>query len=141
MWRSGVSLVTWFKLRDDAGRPSSTTFQSGLYFRCDGGLSCDTPKPSLRAFRFPFVAFRSGRRVYFWGRTPSGKRATVIVQQKVGRRWKRLRLLTTNNFGIFSKRVRSARRGGLRALLRDGSDQSVAFSLTRPPDLPVNPFG
>jgi hypothetical protein len=32
MWRSGVSLVTWFKLRDDAtlGRPNSATFQSGL---------------------------------------------------------------------------------------------------------------
>jgi hypothetical protein len=143
MWRSGVSLVTWFKLRDDAtlDRPSNATFQSGLYFRCEGSLSCDRPKPSLRAFRFPFVAFRSGRRLYFWGRAPSGKQTRVIVQQKVGHRWKRLRILKTNGFGIFSKRIRTHRRGRLRALLRDGSDRSAAFSLTRPPDLSVNPFG
>jgi hypothetical protein len=143
MWRAGVSLVTWYKIRDDAtlGLPNSSTFQSGLYFRCDESLSCDKPKPSLRAFRFPFVAFRSGRRVYFWGRTPGGKRAKVIVQQRVGKRWKRLRVLKTNGFGIFSRRVRTFRRGSLRTQLRDGSDRSVAFSLTRPPDMPVNPFG
>jgi hypothetical protein len=143
MWRAGVSLVTWYKIRDDAtrGRPNSSAFQSGLYFRCDDTPACDRPKPSLRAFRFPFVAFRSGRRVYFWGRTPSGKRTRVIVQQRVGKRWKRLRVLRANRYGIFSRRVRTFRRGRLRALLRGGSDQSVAFSLKRPPDLPVNPFG
>jgi hypothetical protein len=143
MWRAGVSLVTWYKLRDEAtgGRSNSSTFQSGLYFRCGDTLSCDKPKPSLRAFRFPFVAFRSGRRVYFWGRTPGGKRKKVIVQQRVGKRWKRLRVPRVDGHGIFSRRVRTFRRGRLRALLQDGSDRSVAFSLRRPPDLPVNPFG
>jgi hypothetical protein len=143
IWRAGVSLVTWYKIRDDAtnGRPNSSTFQSGLYFRCDDTLPCDKPKPSLRAFRFPFVAFRSGRRVYVWGRTPGGKRAKVIVQQRVGKRWKRLRVLRANRYGIFSRRIRTSRRGRLRAVLRGGSDWSVAISLKRPPDRPVNPFG
>jgi hypothetical protein len=142
MWRSGVSLVTWFKLRDDGddGQPDSQIFQSGLYFRCQT-LSCDRPKPSLRAFRFPFVAFRSGRRVYFWGRTPDGKRGKVIVQQRRGSRWKRLRGVRTNRYGIFSRRVRTHRHGRLRAVLPGGSDWSVAFSLKRPRDLAVNPFG
>jgi hypothetical protein len=65
----------------------------------------------------------------------------VIVQQRAGKHWKRLRVLRANADGIFSRRVRTSRRGRLRALLRDGSDRSVAFSLKRPPDLPVNPFG
>jgi len=143
MWRSGVSLVTWFKLRDDGpsgGKRNSQIFQSGLYFRC-WSLACDTPKPALRAFRYPFVAIRSGRRVYVWGRIPSGKGGTVIVQQRVGKRWRRLRRLSTNEYGIFSRRIPTRRRGGLRAVLADGSDVSVAFSLVRPPDRPVNPFG
>ncbi len=142
MWRSGVSLVTWFKLRDDAtlGRPDSATFQSGFYLRC-GELSCDKPKLSLYAFRFPLAAFRSGRRVYVWGRTPSGKRATVIVQQKTGRRWRRLARLRANRYGIFQRRIRTRGRGPVRARLSRGQGTSLAFSLQRPRDFPVNPFG
>ena len=60
MWYSGVSLVTWYRLRDG---PPEGPVQSGLWFRCTDGIACDTPKSSsLKAFRFPFVAFRSGRR-------------------------------------------------------------------------------
>jgi hypothetical protein len=142
MWKAGVSLVTWFKLRDDAanGRPHSDSFESGLYFRCQT-LSCDRPKPALQAFRFPFVAFRNGRRVYFWGRTPSGKRGRVIVEQAVGKRWKRLAQMRTDRYGIFSRRVRTSRKGRLRARLAGGGTQARPFSLRRPPDLPVNPFG
>ena len=116
MWHAGVSMVTWYKLRDDetSGRPHSATFECGLYYRC-GTLACDRPKPSLQAFRFPFVAFRSGRRVYVWGRTPTSKPARVIVQQRVGRRWKRLARLRANRYGIFSRRIRTSRRGKLRA--------------------------
>ena len=147
IWKAGVSLVTWYKLRDDAalGRPNSAAFQCGLYFRCPGGLACDQPKPALRAFRFPFVAFRSGRHVYVWGRTPSGERVRVIVEQRFqkGRqgRWRRVARLRADRYGIFSRRWRTSRRGRLRAVLRGGRDFSAAFSLKRPPDRPVNPFG
>ncbi len=142
MWHAGVSMVTWYKLRDDEtnGRPHSATFESGLYYRC-GTLSCDRAKPSLQAFRFPFVAFRSGRRVYVWGRTPTSKPARVIVQQRVGRRWKRLGRLRANRYGIFSRRIRTSRRGKLRARMAKSGEGSISFSLRRPPDLPVNPFG
>ena len=69
MWYAGVSLVTWYRLRDG---PPDGPVQSGLWFRCTDGIACDAPKPSsLKAFRFPFVAFRSGKRhVRVWGRTP-----------------------------------------------------------------------
>jgi hypothetical protein len=144
MWRAGVSLVAWFQLRDDAndGRPQRQLFQSGLYFRCSTGLACDRPKRAREAFRFPFVAFRSTRRrVHAWGRTPFGRPRAVVVEQRVGRRWRRLARLRSNRYGIFSKRLRTHRRGRLRARLPRKREASVPFSLTRPPDQPFYPFG
>jgi len=141
MWRSGVTLATWFQLRDDLDPnvPKSKEFTSGLYFRCSGGLSCDRPKPALAAFRFPFVAFRSGRRVLVWGRTPGGKRDKVRVQQRRGGRWVGLARLRTDRYGIFTRRVRPAGRGALRAMGAGG--RSRPFSLKRPRDLAISPFG
>jgi hypothetical protein len=142
MWKAGVSLATWYKLRDAAanGNSHSDTFESGLYFRCQT-LSCDQPKPALKAFRFPFVAYRRGKRVAVWGRTPSSKRASVVVEQAAGRRWKRLAKLRANRYGIFSRRIRSSRKGRVRARVLKPAERSLPFSLKRPPDLPVNPFG
>jgi hypothetical protein len=57
MWDQGVSLVTWFLIRDQPFT-STTPFQAGLYFRGSNGMTSDTPKLALTAFRFPFVAFR-----------------------------------------------------------------------------------
>ena len=52
VWRSGVSLLTWFGLED---RRSPSPYQSGLYFHARS-LELARPKPVLTAFRFPFVA-------------------------------------------------------------------------------------
>jgi hypothetical protein len=143
MWRAGVSLVTWFQLRDDApeGRPHSQVFQSGLYLRCSGGIECDRPKLALNAFRFPFVAFRKGRRVSIWGRTPSGQPASVIVEQAARGGWRPVAQLNTGSSGVFSGRVRAARRGSLRARLAAGGAEALPFSLKVPRDRRVNPFG
>jgi hypothetical protein len=142
MWRNGVSLVTWFQLRDEPnyGLPDRDTFQSGLYFRCASALRCDRPKPSLRAFRFPFVAFRDGRRVRVWGRTPGGRRGRVIVEQRSGG-WKRLARLRADRSGIFARSLRTSSPGELRARFMGSRDTSAPFSLKRPPDRFVNPFG
>jgi len=72
MWSSGVDLVVWFQLRDNPsdGFDWGQTWQSGLYFRTTPLYEDEKPKPALRAFRFPFVALPSGRRVVLWGRTP-----------------------------------------------------------------------
>ena len=143
MWQSGVSLVTWFQLRDDAanGRPDNQVFQSGLYLRCSAGLACDSPKPALTAFRFPFVAFRFGRRVRVWGRTPAGQAVKVSVQQRTGRRkWRKVAKLRPDGYGIFFRRLRLSRGGALRAVL-PGGEASLGFSLRRPPDRTVSPFG
>jgi hypothetical protein len=143
MWRAGVSLVTWFQLRDDNadGRPHNEIFESGLYNFCAGGLGCDRPKLSHQAFRFPFVAFRSGARVRIWGRTPAGGAGSVIVDQFAGRRWRAVGAFRARGDGIFEGRARRRGRGPLRARIYRSIEQSLPFSLVRPPDRPVNPFG
>ncbi len=143
MWTNGISLVTWFQLRDDPLNPSGhqATYESGLYFRCARGLTCDRPKPALTAFRFPFVAFRTGGRVLVWGRTPGGARGRVVVEQRSAASWRRLASLRTDRYGIFQRKLRPSGSGDMRARLSGGATKSLAFSLRRPADLPVCPFG
>ena len=144
MWQSGVSHVTWFQLRDEYApdKPDSREFTSGLYFYCRNGssrLGCAEPKLSQKAFRFPFVAFRKKRRIRTWGRTPGGEPATVTVQQRRDGRWRDVAELDTNEFGIFKRTIRTRERGKLRA--KSEGIRSVQFSLERPKDFRVNPFG
>lgn len=140
-WQSGVTLVTWWLLRD---RPFPENLgQSGFYFCGAASLadeqSCwgspaggDAPKRSLRAFRFPFVAFVRNGRVFVWGRTPAGVPARVRIERKIGLRWRRVGTLSTTRYGLFSRTMRSsARRGYFRARLGTG-EASVPFSLVRP---------
>jgi hypothetical protein len=140
MWDAGVTLVTWYRLRDG---PADGPVQSGLWFRCTAGIACDTPKSlSLQAFRFPFVAFRSGkRRVRVWGRTPDGTAAKVVIERSSKGKWRKLRTLRAGANGVFRKRIRGPRRGSIRARLAGSKDAAIGFSLKRPPDMPVNPFG
>jgi hypothetical protein len=138
MWFDGVAVVTWFLLRD---QPMSTPFQSGLYF-AGPTLAADRPKPTLRAFRFPFVAYPRGAGIYVWGRTPSGGAATVLVQRRVGSTWRTSARLQVGAGGVFSRLLPLAEKTGfLRARLADGTDQSLPFSLKQVPDRRVSPFG
>jgi hypothetical protein len=143
MWRAGVSQVTWFQLRDEAAgiRPHPQVFESGLYLRCAGGLACDTPKLALTAFRFPFVAFRARKgRASIWGRTPGGVRANVTIEQATRHGWRSFGKVRANPHGIFKRRVRRRNSRPLRARLADGT-AALPFSLHRPHDRTVNPFG
>jgi len=81
-WRQGVDVATWFNIRDQAPTPSyATTYQSGVYYR-NG-----RPKPSLRAFRFPFVVSRiSARRVRAWCKVPVGGQLHIL--RRVGGTWR-----------------------------------------------------
>jgi hypothetical protein len=149
MWRQRVSLVIWLKVRDDGQRGGDRLYhQSGLYSYCAAGWSCSEPKRSFTAFRFPFVAFRSGGRVRVWGRTPSASSGDVIVEQRRRRGgWRRVRRLRANRHGIFSARPRTRAKGALRARIpttRRGSgraERSLPFSLMKTPDVPVPVFG
>jgi hypothetical protein len=132
MWRNGVSLVTWFSLRDE---PLATGFyQSGLLY--NGGRK----KPFFEGFRFPVVAFPRSRGFYVWGRTPAGDRSPVVIEQKTGGGWRRVARLGTGSSGIFAATLRAPRSGSVRARLPDG-ERSLAFSLRAVPDRFFNPFG
>lgn len=136
MWSAGVSLVTWFTLRDQPVRTSP--YQSGLYFR-GTSLARDRSKPALTAFRFPFVAFPRAKKVFVWARTPSGKSATIVVEQRSSSGWRRVGVLHANRVGIGSATLPARGRGPLRG--RIGNDASLPFSLVAPPDHVYQPFG
>jgi hypothetical protein len=139
MWRSGVSVATWFRLRDD---PLATSpYQSGLYFFGGSDLRADKPKPTLQAFRFPFVAYRRPSGILVWGRTPGGLRSVVLVEGRTHTGWIRLARLTTNPHGLFTRRLPPFAGRSLRARLLRGGDASLAFSLTPSRDRTVVPFG
>jgi hypothetical protein len=132
MWKNGVSVVTWYRIADDALRTSQ--YQSGFY-RTNGRR-----KLSFTAFRFPVVAFTRRGGIYVWGRTAAGQQGRVAIQLKAGRRWRALGSRRTNGYGIFFGTYRTpVRRGFVRA--RFGSEVSVPFSLTPAADRYVNPFG
>jgi hypothetical protein len=136
-----VSVFTWFQLRDaPKGSAYHETFQSGLYSRCEAGIACDRPKLSLRSFQFPLVAYVSGKKVYVWLRTPSGKPGRVTIEQRVNGKWKRLASRRTDGFGVISKRVRRFGKGPLRARISGGA-RTLTFSLRPEPYPTAEPFG
>jgi hypothetical protein len=144
MWRSGVSLVAWYSIRDDArnGKPDPQVYQSGLYYRCASGPACDRPKPALAAFRFPFVALPAHGRTQVWGRTPFGRRARVRLELRRGGSWREVTTLRTDAHGIFMRKLKAPLSGTMRAVeAGSGGARSPAFRIGRTRDIPVNPFG
>ena len=119
MWSSGVSLVTWFTLRD---QPLATSaYQAGLYY-AGATFAEDRPKPAFTAFRFPFVAFPTGKQVSVWGRTPAGRAGIVRVEQHGPVGWAEVGRLATDRFGIFSATLNASGHGPLRAQFPVGRD-------------------
>lgn len=140
MWRSGVTLATWYLLQD---RPLPSPYESGLYF---GGapLARARPKPTLTAFRFPFVAYLRSGSVSIWGRDGTSTQQLVTIQRRHGRHgpWRTVAQVTTNAFGIFkaSLRLTATKKDWLRAVAPN-SEESLAFSLTVPRVQRWGPWG
>jgi hypothetical protein len=138
MWRSGVSLVTWFQLRDDEFPDS--LYQSGLYFR-GATAERDRPKPALRAFRFPFVALPEKGRAVTWGRTPRAGPGSVVLQLRANGRWLPLARVRANRHGIFGRRIQAAPRRLVRAVFVPTGETSLPFRVVRTRDRPMFAFG
>jgi hypothetical protein len=139
MWEAGVTLVTWFSLRD--GPYPANDYQSGLYYR-GRTIAQDRAKPTLTAFRFPFVAYAGKGKVSYWGRVPTSRAARVRIETKLpgNSQWRRRRVVSANRFGIFAGTLPiGAKTGYVRAVA--GGSSSLGFSLTVPPDRAVTPFG
>jgi hypothetical protein len=138
MWNTGISLVTWFTLRDEP--PDVSFYQSGLFF---GGQSLATakPKPAFTAFRFPVVGIPIKGGFLVWGRSPSGTPARVIVEQSFKGGWNRLAILRTDQYGVFQRSFRRPATGRVRAQLAGRPDRAIPFNLRQVPDAFYNPFG
>jgi hypothetical protein len=140
MWRNGVSLVTWFLIQDYR---SPSKYQSGLYFYAPT-LAAAKPKPVLTAFRFPFVAYLGKKSVTIWGRDGTSDQQLVKVQLRQGRKepWKTVGLVRANTYGIFKANLelKATKKDWLRAVAPESGD-SLAFSLTKPKDPHVGPWG
>jgi hypothetical protein len=137
MWRSGVSLVTWFLVRDEP-----THFQSALFFR-GASVAADTKKPAAAAFVFPFVGHVVNGRLLVWGRTPSGKAGDVLISAQTDRGWVTLGRATTDSSGVFTQRFDAGTDATyVRAsMIGDPRLVSPRFPLAELQDMPVNPFG
>jgi hypothetical protein len=140
MWRSGVSLVTWFLLQDQAKPP----WQSGLYFN-SGLVAASKPKPLRAAFRFPFVAYLGRKAVSVWGRDATSTKKVVTIQLRHGKSgaWKTVGRLRANRYGIFIAKLtieNAAKKDWVRAVA-SGSGKSVPFSLTRDRPQRISPWG
>jgi hypothetical protein len=140
MWLSGVTLVTWFLIED---YPSPSPYQSGLYHHADS-IENARAKPSLTAFRFPFVAYLGKRTVTVWGRDATSDRQVVTLRRRHGKRgaWKTVAVVRSNANGIFKAKLKlkATKKDWLRAGA-SGSGTSLAFSLTRPKDPHIGPWG
>jgi hypothetical protein len=141
MWQNGISLVTWLELRDQPFTPEFPV-QSGLYYR-GSSLQADRPKPTLLAFRFPFVAYTRSAGVLVWGRTPTSRAAIVYLEWRRSGGWRRLATVRADRYGIFTRTVGHALpvSAWVRARLANGTAASRPFSLRQPPDRLVHPFG
>ncbi len=140
MWRSGVTLVTWFLLQDYA---SPSPYQSGFYF---GSPSLDTArkKPGLTAFRFPFVAYLHRGYVSVWGRDATSDTRPVTIQLRNGKHgpWLTVGLVGSNKYGIFRANVKlTASKKDLLRATAPGSGKSLGFSLTVPHAPNIGPWG
>ena len=154
-WKFGIDVLLWGQLRDYP--LDAAPYQSGLYFcdtthdvgdNCNGGLvdpTSATEKPSLRAFRFPFVAYDKSGHITVWGRTPDSAAHTIQIEKKTSSGWVNVTQVAAGSNGIFTKRFASSlTTGSLRAVILSPGPldpNSAGFSLTRPKDRFVNPFG
>ena len=84
LWSEGVSVITWYLIRDQPPIPNyASSYQSGMYF-LDG-----KPKEAQRAFRFPLVVDRRGAgEPIVWTRVPAS--GTLLIEAFISGRWRTL---------------------------------------------------
>ncbi|HEX3905132.1 MAG TPA: hypothetical protein VH853_20020 [Polyangia bacterium] len=119
-WKQGAQVAIALQLRDSPeGKSYALTYQSGAYF-LDG-----SPKPSATAFKFPFVAQRTGPfKAAVWGIAPHGGK--VRVQAFRGGSWKTLATLSSKGLGRpFTGEIDLLRFAKLRAVI--GGDSSLPW--------------
>ena len=102
LWRQGVSVVTWWLMRDEPeGQGWGYTLQAGVFFR-GATVADDRPKPGFYAFRFPFTAYTKRGVAQVWGLAPNS--GGVTIQARKGGRWRTIARLRTRPGRMFFAR-------------------------------------
>ena len=118
-WRQGVDTVVWYLIRDQAPIPDyASAYESGVYLR-DG-----TPKPSLEAFRFPFLIEPKRGTATAWGRAPSA--GVLQIQQQTAVGWTTRAQLRVAAGQVFERSLGRPGTGKFRAV--DGPETSLVWS-------------
>jgi hypothetical protein len=121
LWKQRVKAAVWFLIRDQAAHGDfAGTYQTGLFLR--NGQS----KPAYRAFRFPFVGDRKGRRkARIWGEAPGA--GTVQIQRKRGGHWRTVKRAHAGGNRVFAGAIHVRGKAKLRAV--QGSETSLVWPL------------
>ena len=116
-WKAGASAAIMLQIKDNDLEFLGGT---GLYF-ADG-----RPKPSLTAFRFPFVAERRSKRsVALWGKAPTGGK--LQIRRRSSGHWRTIKKLHVRRGSVFSTRARF--QGGAKLEARVGGQESLVWKL------------
>ncbi|MGZ4397706.1 MAG: hypothetical protein ACXVZ1_04735, partial [Gaiellaceae bacterium] len=83
-------------------------------------------------FRFPFVAYPKKSSISVWGRTPTGKAATVTISVRKPSGWKVVGRLRANAYGIFGGEMKKVT-GWSSARAQVGAGSSAGFAAKAPP--------
>ena len=124
-WAQGARVAIYFLISDrpyiKGGGPSFAGI--GLYY------ANGRPKPGFRAFRFPFVVRRLGRRtITVWMIPP--RAGTMRIEVKQGRRWRTVAVRKVRSGRVLQIRFRQASVARARALrARVGQARSVVWPL------------
>lgn len=144
-WKQGVEHFFWFSIVDFDRRgviPPNENVEAGFYF-WNPNVAEQQAKPTIDAFRFPFVALREGKGLMVWGRTPNSTGGTVRIEAKGNGGWKTLRTLRAAGNGMFTTVLGTSygadRKGSVRATYL--GESSVPFPMNPVGDHRVNPFG
>jgi hypothetical protein len=119
LWSEGVSVVTWYLIRDQPPIPSyADSYQSGMYF-LDGQA-----KIAQRAFRFPLVVDRRGRgKPIVWTRVPVA--GTLRIEGLIGGRWEVVLETPVTQHEVLDLHLRASRTESFRALV--GGESSLIW--------------
>ena len=117
-WKAGASAAISFQIADSTLRPTVRAgLQAGIYF------NNGQPKPSLTAFRFPFVTERIDKRTLrAWGKSPEAGK--LKIQRKRGG-WKTVKKLNVGKGSVFSTKLKLSGKQKLRAVV--GGNQSILW--------------
>jgi hypothetical protein len=126
--QAGARMVLWNGLQDRISYlPGFPSIASGLFFNYAEDLARDPAKPAWRAYRFPFLVRRAGRRTRAWGIAPRPW-ARVSIERRRGGRWRPVARVRASRSGEFQARARG-RRGLYRA--RQGPERSLSWRVAR----------